>query len=205
MKAWHFSTKPKLTHDDNRAIVAGETLTVDGKLSLCNHGLHASVNPLDAYRYNPGPFVSRVELGGDIIKGDDKLVSSLRTCLWIYDAVEILKHFGRLCALDVAPLWDAPDIVIRWLRTGDESIRKQAWDESLEARRKNSSYYYYYSYYHYSYSSYYYSSSYSSYSSSYHSYYATQAIRQSGGDVEAYEAKLNRRLTRMLLAGRPQP
>ena len=42
------------------------------------------------------------------------------------DARGIFYSFARQCALDVIHLWDAPDVVRRYLETGDESIRAAA-------------------------------------------------------------------------------
>jgi hypothetical protein len=38
----------------------------------------------------------------------------------------VLDEFARWCALSVAHLWDMPDVVRRFLETGDESIRAAA-------------------------------------------------------------------------------
>jgi hypothetical protein len=51
--------------------------------------------------------------------------------LWLL--ISFMTHgqrleFARRCALDVAHLWDAPDVVRRFLETGDESLRYAAWD-----------------------------------------------------------------------------
>ena len=40
----------------------------------------------------------------------------------------MLRKFARLCALDVIDCWDAPDVVIEYLKTGDEFIRNAARD-----------------------------------------------------------------------------
>ena len=126
MKAWYFSDGKKLRFGDNRIIKAGRTHKVKGEIVECEHGLHASKNILDALNYAPGSTVWRVELGGEIIQGDDKMAASERTYLWGYDAEPVLRKFARMCALDVIHLWDAPEIVVRYLKTGDESIRDAA-------------------------------------------------------------------------------
>jgi len=76
------------------------------------------------YPYAPGPVVCRVECGGEVIRGDDKLVCTERKVLWIADASEVLFHFARLCALDVVDLWDASPDVKRFLRTGGSKLRR---------------------------------------------------------------------------------
>lgn len=130
MKAWWFSEGYTLPHGDGRKIAVGTTHTVEGEIIPCERGLHASVIPLDALFYSRGNVVWRVELGGTIIPHDnDKHCASERTYLaGGIDASETLRKFARLCALDVVHLWDAPEIVVRYLKTGDESIRAAAGD-----------------------------------------------------------------------------
>ena len=135
-RGWHFApSSGLLRYGDSREVKPGVTFEVDGPPVLCRHGLHDSILPLDALSYAPGPFVSRTMLGGEVVCGDDKRVATQRTHLWCYDATEVLRRFARLCALDVLHLWDAPVIVVRYLRTGDESIRAAAWDAALDAAR----------------------------------------------------------------------
>ncbi len=149
MICWHFSTG-KLGYGDNREIIIGETHTVDiseRPLSLCVWGLHASQRIIDALDYAPGPWVYRVELGGEILLSDDKACAERRTYLDGLDATEILREFSRWCALEVIHQWDAPEVVRRYLTTGDESLREgacaaaraatdaawAAWDAALNA------------------------------------------------------------------------
>ncbi|MBU0944485.1 MAG: hypothetical protein KKE53_08530 [Proteobacteria bacterium] len=151
VKAWHFSTADKcLRYGDNRIILKGITHRIkwpwtdenrkvwDGP-SLCNAGLHGSKKIINALQYAPGPYIWRVELSGAMVVGDDKIAATERKYLWGLDATDILRRFARLCALDVIHLWYAPDIVIRYLKTGDESIRAAArdaaWDAAWDAAR----------------------------------------------------------------------
>jgi hypothetical protein len=132
MRAWHFVSD---TLRDGRPVPAdGEVLVHEGPLILCASGLHASKNILDALQYAPGSIICRVEVGGEIIHGYDKLVCSERTILWRASGEQVLRKFARMCALDVLHLWDAPDIVVQYLKTGDQSIRAAARDASDAAR-----------------------------------------------------------------------
>ena len=139
--AWHFSETTRLCRYDGREIVAGKTLTVALPLSMCNRGLHASVNILDACNYAPGPYIWRVELSGEVIEGDDKAVATKRKALWGYDATEVLRAFARKVALDaVEKYWDKklgefPAVTLQYLRTGDESLRLAAWSAAESAAR----------------------------------------------------------------------
>ena len=127
MKAWYFSQQNcKLRYKDNRLIKAGVTHYYDGMPILCEQGLHASKNILNALKYAPGAYIWRVEMGGTSFCDHDKMVATERTYLWGYDATNVLRHFARLCALDVIHLWDAPDVAIQYLKTGDENLRRAA-------------------------------------------------------------------------------
>ena len=144
--AWYFSAEDRrLRYGDGREIKAGVTHEFDGKPELCQRGLHASIDPLQALDYAPGPVIWRVRLSGMIVRGDDKLVATRRTYLWGYDATEVLHAFARKCALDVIDKWDAPAVVREYLETGDESkraaaraavrsaAREAAWEAAREA------------------------------------------------------------------------
>jgi len=67
-------------------------------LNLCEGGLHASVNILDALNYAPGHIVCRVECSGEVVHGDDKLVCRRRRVLWMVDAKKTLHEFACWCA-----------------------------------------------------------------------------------------------------------
>ena len=83
MKAWYFSSEDrKLRYGDNRIIKAGLTHKVTCKPVLCEAGLHGSKRIIDALFYAPGPVVWRVELGGDMAIGDDKISATERHYLW---------------------------------------------------------------------------------------------------------------------------
>ncbi len=127
IKAWHFMPADRrLRYDDGRKVEPGVWYACEGEPVLCHSGMHASTDMLDALDYAAGPVVSRVELRGGIIKGGDKLVARERRHLWMLDAEPVLRDFARRCALDVVHLWDPPDVVLRYLKTGDEKIRAAA-------------------------------------------------------------------------------
>lgn len=134
--AWHFVRGPAPgVLRDGRPVVVRETVCHDGALVLCESGLHASVRLIDALGYSPGSVICRVRVGGEIVKDHNKLVASERTVLWSFDAEAVLRAFAHRCALDVVHLWPAPEIVVRYLRTGDESIRDGAGDAARSAAR----------------------------------------------------------------------
>jgi len=125
--AWHF-TGDKLRNGE--AIPKqGEWLEIDGKPIMCKRGLHASRHPYDALKHAPGAALHRVRLDGTILIGNDKLVATRRKIIWTLPP-EIMQplmwDFVRYCARSVLHLWDAPDVVKQYLKTGDESLRAAA-------------------------------------------------------------------------------
>lgn len=134
IQAWHFVGD---TLRDGRPIPPdGEWLIHDGPVIPCKSGLHASERIIDALKYAPGAVVCRVDLRGDILPhGGDKLATRERRILWRIDASEILRTFARRCALDMVHFWYAPDVVRRWLETGDEKLRSAAWSAAESAER----------------------------------------------------------------------
>jgi len=131
VKGWWFgTTNKKLLYNDNREIVIGKTHKISGDIVPCQHGLHLSKKIIDALNHASGPVLYRVIGSGVIIPhGDpvDKHACSERT--YVAGGVDIsntLRLFARKCALDVIHLWNPPDIVIKYLKTGDESIRASA-------------------------------------------------------------------------------
>ena len=122
--AYHFTGH--VLRDGSPIPAVGEWLVHHGQLELCRSGLHWSIEPFDALQYAPGPLLHKVEYRGKIIKGEDKGVSSKRCILATIDATDLLRSFGRQCALDVIHLWDAPPVVIEYLKTGNEKLRAAA-------------------------------------------------------------------------------
>jgi len=134
IKAWFFSRGFELANGDGRKIALGVTHEVEPPIVPCRRGLHASVNALDALQYAPGGIVWRVTLSGEVVRNGDKHVASCRT----YDAGGIdvsdtLRVFARSCALDVTHLWGAHPVVVKYLTTGDESLRDAARGAARDA------------------------------------------------------------------------
>jgi hypothetical protein len=135
IRAWHF-VGPTL-RDGSPIPPDGEWLEFKGKLEMCATGLHASRDPFDALQYAPGETLCLVECSGEVIEGDDKLVCSKRRIVARMDATEILRYFARMQAVSVVHLWDAPDVVLDYLMTGDDSIRNSAWAAARDAARNS--------------------------------------------------------------------
>ena len=142
-KAWHFLREDRrLGYGDGREVIEGKTLTVDCDLALCKSGLHASTNILDALKWAPGPVVCRVEIGGTVILGGDKIVGTSRKALWMFDATDVLHEFACRCAEDALALVDDPDprsvaaiaAKRQWMRgeITDEELRA-AWEGASHA------------------------------------------------------------------------
>ena len=127
VKGYWFSDGDFLPHGDNRQMVIGETHHVEGKIIPCAWGLHASRRPIDALRYARGNIIWGVELSGTIVPHkEDKFAASDRRYLWRLDVYDLLRTFARRCALDTIHLWNAPDVMVRYLKTGDESLKPVA-------------------------------------------------------------------------------
>jgi len=107
----------------------------DGPIAICVSGLHASRRPWHALAYAPGPVLCVVEVEGVEAEHDDKLVARRRRIVRRVDLTDDLRAFARQCALDVIHLWDAPDVVRRYLETGDESLRNAAWEAATDTMR----------------------------------------------------------------------
>ena len=128
---WWFGREDrKLGYDDDREIVIGKTHIVVGEIIPCKRGLHLSKRLLDALNYAPGPVIYKVRGSGIIVPhGDpvDKYACFERTYLaGGVDISETLRAFARSCALEVVHLWNAPEIVIEYLKTGDRKLRAEA-------------------------------------------------------------------------------
>jgi len=122
--AWHF-VGDRLR--DGRPVPKdGIWLEHTGAIAICRSGLHASRDPFDALQYAPGPWLCRVECDGDIVEQRDKLVCRRRRIVERRDATDGLRYFARMQALSVVHLWNAPDVVLDYLMTGDERIRAAA-------------------------------------------------------------------------------
>jgi hypothetical protein len=132
--AWHFVGN--LLRDGRPVPADGVPLIHDGPLVMCESGLHASERIIDALQYAPGSTICRVECGGEILRDTDKLLCRRRTILWRVEGEALLRDFARACARDVLHLWDAPDLMRRYLETGDEDIREAATRATQEAREK---------------------------------------------------------------------
>ena len=95
--AWHFLHENGLTRFNKIKVEPGVEIVHKGKLELCYSGLHASIKLDDALSFAPGPILCRVRCEGRVKQGDDKLVCSRRTVLWMFDASRVLRLWGCWC------------------------------------------------------------------------------------------------------------
>ena len=123
--AWHFVGD---TLRDGTAIPPDDAwLHYGGICRMCCSGLHASRDLFDALQYAPGATLCLVEVDGIVEEQNDKLVCRSRRIVARMDATELLRYFARMQALSVIHLWDASDVVLDYLMTGDEELRDAAW------------------------------------------------------------------------------
>ncbi len=135
VKGWHFcASDMRLGYGDRREIKAGESLRVTCTPRLCIQGLHASERAIDALFYAPGLYVSYVELRGEVVHDTDKSVAQERYTFWIADAEQEVLSWAKWCALRCIDKWQAPERVIRFLKSDQSSAAEAAW--AAEAARK---------------------------------------------------------------------
>jgi hypothetical protein len=125
---WHF-VGDRLR--DGTAIPAdGDWLPkLNSPIIPCAYGYHGSAHPFDALKYAPGSTLCYCEYRGDVVEQGnpvDKFAAVERRIIRRMDATGMLRYFTRMQALSVAHLWDAPDLVLDFLMTGDESISAAA-------------------------------------------------------------------------------
>jgi len=139
IKAWHFCRRDKkrlrTSNGDLLIPKDGEWLKHEGGVKMCYTGLHASKRLIDAFAYASATTICRVELRDIVEEGEDKLVARERRVLWSIDGEEVLRAFARRCALDVIDEWDAPEVVLQWLKTGDEQYQDAAGSAAGSAAR----------------------------------------------------------------------
>lgn len=146
IQVWHFIRADRSTEVGRLHVEVGQTLTVEGPLKLCEHGLHGSRKALDALRYAPGPVACKDEIWGDIIEGDDQLCGRYRKCLAMIDATYILHEFGCRCPERAltreremgrepdSRSWAAISAKRKWLRGEiDDAKLAAAWAAAMDA------------------------------------------------------------------------
>ena len=152
MRAWHFLRKDKkLGYNDGRLVRVGHTFKCDpDSIKMCETGFHASKNILDALNYAFGPIACEVELGGNIIKGYDKIVASERTVISMVDAEDVLHEFACWCAeralsriknpdprsitaIEAKRKWLKGEISDDGLAAARDAAWDAAWDEAWDA------------------------------------------------------------------------
>lgn len=146
---WHWLRDDRRLQFGSKELVeVGKTLKHDGEVKLCHYGFHASEKAIDALQYAPGSVICCVELGGQIIEGNDKVVAAERTVIWMADATNGLHEFSCWCAenalrtakVEDVRCWQAIETKHRWLK-GEASdaelaaARDAARDAAMDAAR----------------------------------------------------------------------
>jgi hypothetical protein len=148
IQVWHFIRADRSTGVGRLHVEVGQTLTVEGPLELCKHGLHGSRKALDALCYARGPVACQDEIWGDIIEDNDKLCGRYRKCLAMIDATTVLHEFACLCAERALTReremgrepdprsWAAIEAKRQWLRREiDDAKLAAAWAAAASAAR----------------------------------------------------------------------
>jgi len=145
--AWHFcdvnSEGKPILRNGELAGSPGGTEIYNGTLKMCESGLHASINILNALSYAPCSYLRRVECSEGVL-GGDKLVCRRRKILAVANMEKSLHEFACRCAeraLRVANVTDtryfaAIEAKRAWLR-GDIGSRElaAAWAAACAAAR----------------------------------------------------------------------
>lgn len=124
------------TRNDDGTWTPGEWMpAITGDLVACENGYHLCVDAQVIQWLNEA--IYEAEFDGERIDNDDKIVVRRARLLrrvetWNADTA---RTFARWCALQVAHLWNMPDVVRKYLETGDEKIMDAAWDASWDAAR----------------------------------------------------------------------
>ena len=132
--AWHWlavgsSGKPVLR--DGTLLRKRVWLRYKWEPKICERGLHGSYTALDALKYAPGCYVTRVKVAAIHAEQDDKFVCKERMPLWGYDATAVILKWSKRVALDVVSLWDCPAVVLEFLN-GDDTKAAAAAGASAE-------------------------------------------------------------------------
>ena len=99
IKAWHFLPSDGcLRYGTREKVEVGKTIRVDGRIALCDNGLHGSRSIRDALTYAPGAIVCEVAIWDDVVEGTDKLAGRNRKVLRMADATNTLLEFACRCA-----------------------------------------------------------------------------------------------------------
>ena len=104
----------------------GEWLEHGGPIRCCESGLHACEHPFDALRYAPGFTLCLVVVEGIEDRQDDKVAARRRRIVKRIDMKEQILQFARDQAKKVLHLWDAPQVVIDFLNTGQNASAADA-------------------------------------------------------------------------------
>ncbi len=100
MNMFHYENDT-LGYDDGRKIVVGKWLEVNCEPELCKAGLHASERLVDATTYSEQfAYLALVEVGGTIVRGDDKVAAKRRRTIARIPTAELYPRLTRLaCTL----------------------------------------------------------------------------------------------------------
>lgn len=128
---WHFTGAT--LRDGSPLPEIGEWEQYNGLCVMCKSGLHVGKTPWDALRYAPGENLRYVEYADVQGEHTDKILCRRRRTVVQMDATEMLRYFARMRALSVVHLWEAPEVVLDYLMTGDEQIRAAARDAAWAA------------------------------------------------------------------------
>ena len=126
-RAYHFYGD--CLRDGSRVPNRDEWLVHTAPIKLCSSGLHASFIPTDAMGYAPGPNMALVDVAGDMIQGEDKLVCTHRRIVKSMDVTNTVLTFVRTKIKELLPHWEeCPDIVTEYFNSYDPELLPLVYD-----------------------------------------------------------------------------
>ncbi len=152
---WKFLRKGMVSVYNNLKWIKNKWNKVEGKLVMCENGLHCSKEPCDAFSYIPfGEILAKVECRGKHLKSNDKecweeqrVVKAYKwtkkdsVALAIFSAELVIDNFERVYPEDKRPR-EAIEAAKKWLKNPTEENRfaaraaaGAAYETAIEAAR----------------------------------------------------------------------
>lgn len=117
-------------------VKVGQTQTAEGRLELCNNGMHASRRALDALQYAEGAVICQLGLSGEVLAMADAMIVLHEFMCWCAEQA-LLRE--REAGREPDPRsWKAIEVKRKWLKgeaTDEElvTIGLEAWDAARSA------------------------------------------------------------------------
>lgn len=98
---------------DDLAAIEADILAIPGRTNAQRDQLLDDARSGKKWSWRP-----RVPASGPPLVWRMQIEGAKHSAMWSYDASAVLERFARFCALDVIHLWNTPDVVVDYLKTG---------------------------------------------------------------------------------------